>query len=443
MMPALLTLLLGAPPPLYGGDVQVYLPPLELSELPWPLLGPVSGLPAAARYETLFVRSPDGSLEPGLVSAQLGPKGILQLRLRPDIRRHDGASLRAPDIVAWLLELARPGSPHGHLVLDLEGGRARLGGEDRPLGVRALDATRLELSFAGSAEAWMELMARAEAGVFVLGPGGAVGTGPFAPVRDRPDRLSAFARHRDGRPYLDGVELRPGHHRPEPGPLRMVFELGPEAEPSELLFIARGAGARGIDLARVDAAIDRDALARFLPEGRIAKAREPGGPSPAPAAEIEVALTVPPWLPGDRQLVPRIQYELSQAGIRAVRETPAPDWNRTRRLTLGGRFGLLLGTVHLPSGAKPRDRVNDLLALSARFGRPDLVDAARLESLRADEPTPEALVALEQAVMNDLGLLPLARFGWQARLPTEVNGIHVDGSARLHFENAQRRRADR
>lgn len=429
----------------------------------------------AALYEPLF------SLEPGrddpvavLAAGPIEHDGRRAvLRLRPGIRRHDGARLDAPAIVEWLERLSTPASPAGHLVLPLAGARDRLEGRDARLGARAEgpDTVLLDLvePYPDLAALWAVPEARVAVPTKARGAIERVGTGPFAPHVRNPLQLVAFLHHRDGRPYIDHLDLRlagsplglePLARRQDQG---VILDLpGPPCPASPPphgrdegtcecgveLYVVLAVGPiehRGHVRALADAGIDRRRLpGRFLPEDARAAAAFFGSGRPAPpppeSALPTLELVASRSLPGGEALPKRIQLDLLRRGLRTTIERSTAD--RVAALRTSGQFSLLLERVPIVASGGSAGRFHALLGLAARFGAATAVPAGRLWAFAAaDEPGRARITAaLEAELRQALGLVPLARMGVRQSVPKGLEGVRVGSGCAVLLEEARFRR---
>ncbi len=175
---------------------------------------PVSLDPAEARshaeltvvglvFDSLYRTGPDDAIEPQLAAAlPADDGGKLRIRLRPDLKFHDGSALDADDVRASLRRLRKTAAAWVVApIADVD-----VSGDD----------VLLTLQSGARAEDVAVLLAAPQAAIT---PGGKapsakapVGSGPFAVVSvDRKGRkleLVASEAHVGGRPYLDRLELR-------------------------------------------------------------------------------------------------------------------------------------------------------------------------------------------------------------------------------------------
>lgn len=413
----------GAPPPIYGGV-------LDLVSADSTFGFAQERLEALTR-EPLFRIDARGKLEPVLARGPLEAVGDeLHLVLREDVVLHDGRTLDASAVAAWLESLAKPGARRGHLVLPLVGARLRLAGQTARLGVRVVDRHRLALRLAHPFPDLERLWAGPRAGLEISARGGASASGPFALNPRHPLELRAFSRHRDGRPFLDRVELRrrptaSGGDREEGFDRRWQLGTGTERCSDWALFVALIVKGPGRARARIDPLIGRSRVAeRFLPAGSVPVRRFFGGaetPPRVPRRELSATL-VPGFSSGAPALAKRLQLDLTRGGIAtAIAPVPRPGPD--------GRAGLVLELTVLPlrMSTRPIDRLAVLMGLAARLGRAEAIPAERLVSLAGAPKWRHAVLVdrLEAELRDRLGLVPLARVPISGQRPA---GLSEPGS---------------
>jgi len=217
LLALLLGLALGNPaarayrPPRYGGDAVAPLPsqpqtldPTRMERLgEWQL--------ATLLFDGLFRIANQGKAPELHLASHLLVVGAARRRvritLRQGVRSHRGHRITSADVLGSLRRLQQ--SPNGWLLATVSR-------------MRALGTHRLELQLARSCPELPMVLASPPALIVPRGlpPGRAPdGTGPFRFVRGRltgPIRLSAYAWHFGGRPYIDSVTLVPyRRHRDE------------------------------------------------------------------------------------------------------------------------------------------------------------------------------------------------------------------------------------
>lgn len=410
----------------YGGAAQAALPG------PLVAIDPLSPAPADAEvaavvFDPLFRLGPDGRVHPhvALASEPVEPSRA-RVRIRTDIRLHDGALLKAADVVASLRRaLADPG---GWTLGPIRAARA------------VADDT-IELDLARPAPDLPQLLATPAASVIAGGALGArpVGSGPFAVESTALGGVSlvAHAAAFAGRPYLDALKLGPFGSRVEEtqrfeaGALQVARELGPPASrrlgaavagPATLTtFVAIGRRADEPTAAALRAAIvagvDRERLrrlardtARVLPGARPDLAAARAAVERLPAGR-RITLLADAQRDGDRPLAERLLADLSRIGLDVAIE--AVDRATYHRRLRAGDFALALGTasppVPLPGWAE--------LALLAAVDPP----AARAALARAPAGGP---VELSRVV-------PLLERAPRAWPQPGVRGVALDGAGRV------------
>lgn len=400
-----------APPPRYGGVLGLY-----ASDRTFPFAQ--EQLEALTR-EPLFRRGPDGAPVPVLARSLESVGGELRLVLRDDVLLHDGRRLDAPGVVGWLEDLAQPGARRGHLVLPLEGARLRLSGQSAALGARVIDAHTVGLRLAHPFPDLARLWAGPRSGLEFSRGQKRAGTGPFFLGR-HPLEVRAFSHHREGRPYVDGVELQRvasdfGLETRAGGKDAWVLGAGVTECPSWALFpvlLVRGTAPARV---RVDQLIDRPRLARrFLPPGSKPARRFFGAPRPTAGADRRAldAVLLPGRSPGANTLAKRIQLDLTRGGVTtAIAREPQP----------GSTLVLELITLALEVPAQPLDRLTMLMGLAARLGRAEAIPAGRLQSLAASPAWRHGALVdrLEAELRETLNLVLLARIPIMGETPVE------------------------
>lgn len=411
-------LLLAAPPERYGGTLGLY---ADETHAPW-----ARAVLDAAVHEPLF----DASGAPQLAAGPLEYDGrVVRLRLRPGLLRHDGQPFTATDVADWLHRLARPDSARAHLVRPLAGAAARLEGKRSTLAVEVSSPTTLQVKLAFPYPHLQALWSGPSAGVSVIAPPRAqVGTGPFT-LDDHPLGAQAFARHREGRPYLDGLELRRATafalDRLAARGDALVFGAGLPCVGLQAFLVLEVSGplAHRATLNALQGAVDRSRLTtRFLPEGStlvrrfLGAALRPEAERELPAREAE--LFVAPDVPGGAALAQRIQLDLIRKGLTAT-IVEARSASPPLRLELRVRW------LSVPSD--PVGRFHALMALLSARGR--------LMSLPADRWTRfgEAPAWLRSALVERTEAEVRAHGGWipLARLPVQLARPTGLGSACL------------
>jgi hypothetical protein len=341
-------------------------------------------------FETLIEVDPSGGLRPLLADswATEATGARWRVRLRPGVKLHDGMIL-TPDQVASSLMASRPDwqvtVDDGAIVIT----------PPMPDAGLPWDLTELRTAIA-------------------VRTGGTIsGTGPFRVERLEASRLTLRAHedHRDGRPFLDDVQIELG--RPlaaqlsdlEVGRADLV-DVGPgdtarvtdrqlrvvASRPMEvfaLVFEAHRATASSEPLRRtLAAAIDRAAIARVLLQGRAEPADTllPGWLSGYPSF---AAVNRPPELSRSAvAALPQVQRSLA---IRVV-AGDAVAQAIAQRVAVDARERGFLVTVQAPAGLGPRPDVR-LLRLPLEPSAPDRTLAALFDTLT---PRTLGLITTEQ-----------------------------------------------
>jgi hypothetical protein len=445
----------GAPPPRYGGELKI----TALGAAP--VIDPTQGedladaTAALAVFERLYAPSPAGPPRPQLAA---GPPetiepGRVRIPIRPRVLRHDERLLDARAVAAWLRRLARPGHAAGHLVLPIDGGRARLEGRDVPLAVRAVEGRFVEIDLVFPYPHLDRLWARPEAALVLDGPEDRpLGTGPFAVDESAAERLVFFPYHRGGRPFVDAIALRGVASRFLVDAARdrddaVVFGSRRAPCPGARSFVVLSAGRLETARAAIFHAhrhIDRRRIVeRYLgPSARPVDSFFDGGQAPPPLARAPdfspTTLIVSRSLPGGRDVAKRVQLDLVRADLPTTIERRAED--AARRLRRRRAPALVLERVVLRPGADPVDRFHALLALASRFGEPLAVPSGRLESFGRAPPElrSELVTALEAELRERLHIAVLARLPAGPVIGPDVQGARVGPDCAVDLAGAER-----
>ena len=191
-------------PPRYGGDVTAPLPSKPRTFDPVAMDGLGEWQLAWLLYDGLFRLVRQGAAPEPQLAVSLTVQGTAQrqviISLRRGLRTHRGSPIGASDAAASLRRLL--GSPAGWLL-------------GAVAGVSALDGHRVKVQLFRSCPELAAVLSAPQAAILPRGlvPGPSPdGTGAFRHARGRlqdPIRLSAYAGHISGRPYLDSVTLVP------------------------------------------------------------------------------------------------------------------------------------------------------------------------------------------------------------------------------------------
>ena len=331
--------------PRYGGEVAVALPgPLVQTD-------PALAEEAADLFVSVQLHQPplgrdaSGALVPVLLTRIPQPEDggrTFRLELRPGLRFHDGSAITARGLADSISRLGDPAlrSPHAALALPLAT-------------VKAVSATEVEVRLAFPYPRWVELLAEPALAVTAPSAGGRTGCGPFALSLPRGEvRLSAFAGHAAGRPYLDTlVPVRSGSATP-------VGATAPWL--STYLFVSRSRPDARALAAHLDAALDREELvASFVPGGAAVPQSSllpppldplpPSAPARGPSrfAPGQLVLVYDVSAPGHRAVAERIQLRLHEAGLEARLE--ATSGRDLRERLAARRYDLALARTIAPA----------------------------------------------------------------------------------------------
>jgi hypothetical protein len=266
----------------------------------------------------------------------------------------------------------------------------------------------------------------------VTGDSGA-GAGPFAPaavIAGQRASFAAAAMHVRGRPYLDRVEVAKAEQAAIAADLRsgrLDLAGGGRGGPlASILMLAvdptRPPFDRPPARAAVAAAVDRANLVRHLvPGGAADTLLLPPGllpplpaetPRPAPEVRAQATMAVSREVPF--LLSQRVVAHLADIGLHVVAEPRAPA-----RVLTGPRPAL---TLWLWSPEVPEPDVDQALAAA------DLeLDLDRRRAL---------LHRAEAALSRAFVLLPLAAVPTSFRAAPRLQGVRVDGAARILVEDA-------
>ncbi len=443
--------------PSYGGDLRVALPsaPAELD--PARARSPSDLAAIRALHATLLEVDAAGGLRPGLLAAlpQAEPGSrAFRLRLRPDLRFHDGAPVTSADVAASLTRLLSPEvrSPHGWIALAIEGSDAVREGKATALaGVQVVSQTELRVALDGSFPDFPGALAAPPAAIVPRGAPPGVGAGPFRLV-DRSGgkaRLLSFDGHHRGRPYLDTLSLAGVDGRRAARAFsrkELDLALLPEAPAGDtrdlpaltatyVVVNAARLGAQAEPIRRALGALDRAELVRLyvggpavplsvlLPPALSAGGKPPpydrglaapaAGQAPTPLAAARLVLLVPTGPESLRPVADRIQVKLFDRGLRISAQPVAPEALAAR---LASRdFDLALASTSLVS---PRPALA-MLELAWALGGPA---AARrlLARLAAQDPLPSP-----SELEEELGAVPLFARGLRATARPELQGLAV------------------
>jgi peptide/nickel transport system substrate-binding protein len=432
--------------PSYGGVVHAALASTPVG------LDPASLAPGDAEVTQLIYDAPfrldSGRPRPHLALALENPEGALKarLRMRSDVRFHDGTALGAADVAASLTRALK--LPGGWMLGPIRA-------------ARAVSEDTVELELARPAPDLPLLLATPAA---VVLPGGAlrprpVGTGPFSVEKVDKQAVSLKANPAcfAGRPHLDRLVLRAFASRTEEagsyeiGALEAsrhgasAFEGGAPKHatvvvdgPATLtLYLALGRGlpdavARPL-AAALALGIDRERLRRLHPGASVAAAgpvppalggalgRPPFDPARARAllpGPLKVGLVVDGSRFDDRAVADRLLAELARLGLDVsveVVDAPVYAWRLEN-----GRYDLLLGSSPPPV---PDGGLAALALVAA-------VDPAAARAALARAPADPG------APSTTARVIPLVHRAARLHHTAELRGLVVDAAGRASWAEA-------
>ena len=415
--------------PLYGGSAQVALPgaPARIDPLS-PLLSDEEL--ALLVFDTPFRLDESGTPRPALALALEQTATRARLKLRSEVRFHDGTPVKASDLAASLERALA--DPAGWTLAPIRA-------------VHAVGDDLVELELTRAAPDLPLLLATPAAAVSPAGSRRAVGTGPFAvesmSAGDAPQvRLVANANDFAGRPYLDAITLRTYSSRVdeaqsfEAGALDLARHGSSGARRPQLVvdgpqsivgYLALGRALtdeRAAQLGQLlDGAIDRERLRRLVREpARTLPPRHPVAPSARSPAPLALTLLVDRSRPDQRPLAERILIELGKVGVNVTID--ATDARSYAEHLVARDYQLALGEL-----APPVETLAELALLA-------VVDPAAARQALARAPASPSLPELERA-----RILALYRRAGRVVVPPELKGVRVDASGRPSLEDAWKR----
>jgi peptide/nickel transport system substrate-binding protein len=437
----------------YGGTAQGALAsaPLAID----PLSGALGDLAVGALvFDTPFRLDAAGQPRPHLALAldATAPDRV-RLRLRADVKFHDGSALKAADVAASLNRALRDAG--GWTLAPIRAARAV--GEDT-----------VELELTRPAPDLPLLLSTPAAAVTPNGaaPGPrAIGSGPFAvdALAGLSVRLTAHHAHFAGRPYLDALTLKAFRTRVEetqsfdagalavslhgasafqaaPARRAVVVESGitltgylamGRALPPPLAAALATALAVGIDRERLRNLVrdtTRPAGSAAPPALGGVEHRPPYDPTRAKAAlaplgaRPRVTLTVDDLRFDDKPLADRLLAELGRLGIDLVIDAVDPLTYRKRLRT--GEFELLLGTSVPPAPSAGLAELALVAVLDPSAARAALARAPAAPGLATPGP----------------GLVPLYHRATRVHHAAELRGVAVDYAGRIGWPDLAWRR---
>ena len=403
-----------------------------------------TGQPRASLAISLDPPSPAAPQAEGLL-----PQARARLKIRTDVRFHDGTPVRAADVAASLQRAVR--EPGGWSL-----------GPVRAARVVADDTVELELSRPAP-----DLALLLSTPAAAITPGGAaptatrtIGSGPFAVESaalggESPSvKLTANAACFAGRPYLDALLLRAFGSRTDEGQCYEVgtlhaarhaasaFQVGGtrrasvdvESAPALVGFLAIGRAlpddVAGPLRAALATGIDRERLRRLIREpARVSVAPVPYDPAAAKTAlerrfpnRLKLTLLVDRSRFDDRALADRLLAELSRLGIDlTIESTGAASYQR--RLA-EQKYELALGVAAPPA---PNAGLAELELLAA-------VDPAAARATLAHAPAtgvPESSLAR---------VISLYQRGARVHHAPELRGLALDWAGRISWPDVHFRR---
>ncbi len=425
-----------APRTPYGGDARVYVFGRPIEVAPENVAGFADATVQGLVYERLYGLDDGGDLVPILAAGPPEVAGlVVTVPLRPRVQLHDGRVLTAAMVAEAFVRHAATDARASYVTaLTLDGaGRPRVRGE---AGLVRFQLTTPHADFA-------RLLASPHAAVDVVAVGRAqtIGSGPFR-FHSRDARgvylFAPFDGYRGGRPFLDGVQIRPHASRFGAAALTknaattLVFgvpdgsdrpslrvEAAGSARPrAETLVLAVGAAVSDREaLAEViDGALNRQRLVRrflgddaaatqSLLDGVAVEARDPT----APTASRSLSMLVSRDGRAGHRFAERVQLDLLRAGITVRIERVSPERLEARRR--GQDFELLIDTLApvVPQSPRPADDLHALWSVAAMFAQPQLVLAADVERFERSSRPAEVVAELEARFRRSLGLVPIAR----------------------------------
>lgn len=427
--------------PRYGGVLVVAVRDMPASLDPGAGHGPARSLFGGLAHETLLGIDAEGlpvpALAEGWTAAAEGREW--RLAMRGTATFHDGRAVTSEEALAALRRFLGSRSPAAAWLA------AAL---DREAPASAPDPGHLVLRFAEPRA--LPLAPLAAPAAAVTGTRGA-GCGPFLPLAPTPGkriRLTAFAGHVRGRPYLDAVDVvdAAGAEAAEAefGAGRIDVLPGGDG-PSSLsasLILALDASRPPFDRPEaretVSAALDRADIVRVLLPGgdaaptllvpgllppMVAYAYVRGAPLDA-SVRMAVGMDVPPLVSQ------RIVASLGAVGLRVEAVAVAP----ADAMTASEAARLFLWSPEVPEAGLA---LHELAALAPRVA--EVEEALTAAGRELDLDRRRALLhAAEAALREQDRLIPVASVPVSFRARGGVHGLRVDLSGRLMLEDAWR-----
>ncbi len=454
-----------APRKPYGGDARVYVFGRAISVAPENLAGPADATVQGLVYERLYALDARGDLVPVLASGPPTVEGIVvKIPVRARVSLHDGRPLTAAMVAEALARHAAPDARSSYVAALAVDGR----GEPR---MRAVGDT-VEIRLTTPHRDFARLLASPHAAIDVpaVGRAGRIGSGPFE-FASRTARgvylFEPFTAYRDGRPFLDRVEVRPHASRFGAAALTknegttLVFGVpdaagrdaptvevkGPAKPPSETLVLAVGPNVADAATltAVIDGALNRERLARrFLgadarPTRTLLDGVEPEpGPTTSPSASRSLSMLVSRDSRAGHRFAERVQFELLRAGITARLERVTPERLESRRRSQD--FELLIDTLTtpIPESPYPADALHALWSFASAMGRPDVIRAADVERFERAQVPEEVVEALEPVFREALRIVPIARRTPSIARTDDLRGVTSRPSGAMDLADAHR-----
>jgi peptide/nickel transport system substrate-binding protein len=146
---------------------------------------------AAQLYDRLFQRDPAGNIAPmlALESSLNGAGDVLTVKLRPNVKFHDGTPFTSKDVVYSFNRILNPKTG-----ADIA---AQLGLILAPSGVHAVDPTTVRFNFKAPYNNFEDIAGRTSSSIVPVGfdPKKPIGTGPFKFQSFTPGQQSVFTRN--------------------------------------------------------------------------------------------------------------------------------------------------------------------------------------------------------------------------------------------------------
>ncbi len=443
--------------PRYGGTVRIEVPRLPSDLDPLRLSGEVGSQLGACMYEGLTRWGPDG-VEPAIARKWIRSADARRwvFYLHEGVRFHDGAPCDAAAVQESFHGLAdAERSSFAWILRDL------VGWEDyaakrtsRIEGIYVVSATEIELHFRKGVSDLPERLALPAAAMVRWQGLVPLGTGPYRAVGSVANalRLTSFAGHREGRPFLDGIDFVTPES-PTAGTLGNVARMRrvdpAQALPPGMRRLRSPAARLGLALIhpksaalsaratrrRLASGFDRSVFVRatLSGDGHAAHGLSPRG-SERRDTRIEdrdgdllqrprgsVRIVVPGGEPVLKRLADRLQVHLFALGLEAnVNVLSPPTLDVAVRagsydvLLLGWTPGEMAGAAH-PEAMRVRDIVGRLLLPTFGVHAPDEI----LQVLE-DRDGPEEAVLLR----NDY-VVPLIFFHDAWEVSSQLVGVRL------------------